>query len=282
VQGSAEVPLRRILHALGPGCQPRVTPASIGRHSRDNRDMPALPLAASLGILACALAAGCLPGSGETQPPPADPKMTAERERMVAEQIASRDVHDARVLAAMREVPRHLFVAEALRAQAYDDHPLQIGHGQTISQPYIVALMTELARPAPSDRALEIGTGSGYQAAVLSRLVSHVYSVELNEALHEQAAERLARLGYRNVTAVQGDGYKGWPGAAPYDIVLVTAAPEDVPEALVAQLKPGGRLVIPVGGYFQELQLVEKDMEGRTRTRSIAPVMFVPLVKDRK
>ena len=241
--------------------------------------MPVLPFSASLGILACALAAGCGASGGERQGPPADPAMKAERERMVADQIASRDVRDPRVLGALREVPRHLFVPEAHRAQAYDDHPLPIGEGQTISQPYIVALMTELARPSPTDRVLEIGTGSGYQAAVLSRLVAHVYSVELNEVLHEQAEARLRTLGYANVTAILGDGYKGWPEAAPYDIVIVTAAPEEVPDALVAQLKPGGRLVIPVGGYSQELRVIEKDANGRTRARSVAPVMFVPMVK---
>jgi protein-L-isoaspartate(D-aspartate) O-methyltransferase len=240
------------------------------------------PLTASLGIVACTLAAWCTsPGGGDAQAPPAD-RARAERERMVANQIASRDVRDPRVLAAMREVPRHLFVPEEYQADAYDDHPLPIGHGQTISQPYIVALMTELARPSPTDRALEIGTGSGYQAAVLSRLVAHVQSVELNASIHAQAAERLSRLGYANVTAVLGDGYQGWPAAAPYDIVLVTAAPETVPEPLVAQLKPGGRLVIPVGTYSQDLQVIEKDAKGRTRARSVAPVMFVPLVKGEK
>jgi protein-L-isoaspartate(D-aspartate) O-methyltransferase len=243
--------------------------------------MLALPISASLGLLACAMAAGCGVAGGGSQLPPGDPSKT-ERERMVADQLASRDIRDPNVLAAMREVPRHLFVPEASRAQAYDDHPLSIGYGQTISQPYIVALMTELARPAPTDRALEIGTGSGYQAAVLSRLVSRVYTVELNEALHLQAAERLKRLGCANVTAILGDGYQGWAPAAPYDIVLVTAAPEEVPAALTAQLKPGGRLVIPVGGYSQELIVIEKDRDGRTRTRSVAPVVFVPLVKDRK
>jgi protein-L-isoaspartate(D-aspartate) O-methyltransferase len=244
--------------------------------------MPFLPLTASLGVLACALAAGCNPGSGAQQVPPADPKKDAERERMVAGQIESRGVRDARVLAAMRSVPRHLFVPEPLQPQAYEDHPLPIGHGQTISQPYIVALMTELARPSPTDRALEIGTGSGYQAAVLSRLVARVHSVEVIDALQEEAAERLARLGYVNVTAIRADGYGGWPAAAPYDIVLVTAAPEEVPDALIAQLAPGGRLVIPVGGRSQDLQLIEKDAGGGTRARVVAPVMFVPLVRERR
>jgi protein-L-isoaspartate(D-aspartate) O-methyltransferase len=244
--------------------------------------MPVLLLAASLGIVACALAVGCLPGNdGEPQRPAADPRRL-ERERMVAEQIGERGVRDPRVLAAMREVPRHLFVSDAHQGEAYDDHPVPIGNGQTISQPYIVALMTELARPRPTDRALEVGTGSGYQAAVLSRLVAHVHSIEVVEPLHRQAAERLARLGYSNVTPVLGDGYGGWPAAAPYDIVVVTAAPEEVPQALVAQLAPGGRLVIPVGGYSQELRVIEKDADGRTRSRTVAPVVFVPLVKGEK
>ena len=206
-----------------------------------------------------------------------------DRERMVAEQIAGRDLHDARVLAAMREVPRHLFVPDALRLQAYDDRPLSIGYGQTISQPYIVALMTELARPGRGDRALEVGTGSGYKAAVLSRLVSHVYTIEIVEPLARDAEQRLKDPRYTNVTTRAGDGYSGWPEMAPFDIILVTAAPDRVPPALLAQLKPGGRLVIPVGpvSAVQELQLIEKDMAGLTKTTRVAPVRFVPLVRPR-
>jgi len=202
---------------------------------------------------------------------------------MVAEQIAGRGVGDARVLAAMREIPRHLFVAEPDRANAYIDAPLGLEHGQTISQPYIVALMTELARPRPTDRALEIGTGSGYQAAVLSRLVDRVFSVELIAALADTARERLIGLGYRNVTVRQGDGYLGWPGEAPFDIIIVTAAPDDIPPALVWQLRPGGRLVIPVGpvGGVQDLVVVEKDQAGSLTKRSVIPVRFVPMVKKK-
>ena len=202
---------------------------------------------------------------------------------MVAEQIANRGVGDARVLAAMREIPRHLFVAEPDRANAYIDAPLGLDHGQTISQPYIVALMTELARPRPTDRALEIGTGSGYQAAVLSRLVDRVFSVELIAALADTARERLISLGYRNVTVRQGDGYQGWPGEAPFDIIIVTAAPDDIPPALVLQLRPGGRLVIPVGpvGGVQDLVVVEKDQAGSLTKRSVIPVRFVPMVKKK-
>jgi protein-L-isoaspartate(D-aspartate) O-methyltransferase len=203
------------------------------------------------------------------------------RERMVAEQIASRDVREARVLAAMRDVPRHLFVPPDLQLQAYDDRPLPIGYNQTISQPYIVALMTQLARPGTGDRALEVGTGSGYQAAVLSRLVSHVHTIEIVEPLARDAEQRLKKAGYTNVTVRAGDGYAGWPEVAPFDIIMVTAAPDHVPAPLLAQLKPGGRLVVPVGPVtaIQELQLIEKDNEGRPRTTRIAPVRFVPLVR---
>jgi protein-L-isoaspartate(D-aspartate) O-methyltransferase len=199
---------------------------------------------------------------------------------MVSEQIDGRDVHDAAVLLAMREVPRHLFVPVDQVRDAYEDTPLPIGHGQTISQPYIVALMTQLARPHAGDRALEVGTGCGYQAAVLSRLVQHVYTVEIVEDLARDASARLARLGYGNVTVRAGDGYAGWPEEAPFDIILVTAAPERVPQALVDQLKVGGRLVIPVGGLLsQQLELLEKDAAGRLHTKVVAPVRFVPMVK---
>lgn len=219
------------------------------------------------------------------QPPAGDPPAQPDphapaRERMVAEQIAARGVRDAGVLRAMREVPRHLFVPEGEVDSAYQDSPLPIGHGQTISQPYIVALMTELARPRPTDRALEIGTGCGYQAAVLARLVHHVYTIEVVEALGQDAKARLARLGYANVTAQTGDGYQGWPGEAPFDIILVTAAPPHLPDALVDQLKPGGRLVIPVGdALVQNLELIEKDAAGRLHRRVVAPVRFVPMIR---
>ena len=205
----------------------------------------------------------------------------ADRERMVAAQIAARGVRDPRVLAAMRDVPRHLFVPPAQRALAYQDSPLSIGQSQTISQPYIVALMTELARPQATDRALEVGTGSGYQAAVLSRVVSHVYTIEIIETLAREADSRLSDLGYANVTTRSGDGYAGWPEEAPFDCILVTAAPDHVPPPLVAQLKPGGRLVIPVGALFdlQELQVIEKDRSGRVTTTRVAPVRFVPLTR---
>jgi protein-L-isoaspartate(D-aspartate) O-methyltransferase len=210
-------------------------------------------------------------------------EFAAARQGMVTEQIAAREVRDARVLAAMRDVPRHLFVPPDLQREAYSDRPLPIGYDQTISQPYIVALMTELTRPSPADRALEVGAGSGYQAAVLSRLVSHVYTIEIVEPLARSADERLKNLGYANVTVRAGDGYAGWPEMAPFDIIMVTAAPDHVPAPLLAQLKPGGRLVIPVGpvSAVQELQLIEKDNAGRTRTTHVAPVRFVPLVRPR-
>jgi protein-L-isoaspartate(D-aspartate) O-methyltransferase len=198
---------------------------------------------------------------------------------MVTRQVESRGVGDAAVLSAMRQVPRHLFVPPALRGSAYADHPLPIGHGQTISQPFIVALMTELARPTPTDRALEIGTGSGYQAAILSRAVAHVFSLEIDDDLGRQASERLARLGYANVTVLRADGYEGLAAEAPFDIVLVTASPPRVPQALVDQLAPGGRLVIPVGhDDGQELAVVEKRADGSTSTKTITQVVFVPMV----
>ncbi len=203
------------------------------------------------------------------------------RERMVSTQIEARGVRDPKVLAAMRRVPRHLFVPPPEREAAYDDHPLAIGYGQTISQPYIVALMTELARPAPSDRALEVGTGSGYQAAVLSALVKDVYTIEILDPLGREASDRLKELGYANVHVRVGDGYRGWPEAAPFDIILVTAAPEEIPPPLLDQLGPGGRLVIPVGRVHevQDLLLIEKDGQGRVRSRNVIPVQFVPLTR---
>jgi protein-L-isoaspartate(D-aspartate) O-methyltransferase len=202
---------------------------------------------------------------------------------MVTEQIAARGVRDERVLAVLGEVPRHLFVPPAEQARAYEDHAVPIGYSQTISQPYIVALMTELVRPGIGDRALEVGTGSGYQAAVLSRLVSHVYSIEIVEPLARQAEERLATLGYTNVSVRAGDGYAGWSAMGPFDVIVVTAAPEQVPPPLIAQLRAGGRMVIPVGASadVQDLLLIEKAASGRTRTRRVTPVRFVPFQRGR-
>ena len=198
---------------------------------------------------------------------------------MVAEQIAARGVSDPRVLAAMRRVPRHEFVPAELRAHAYEDHPLPIGEGQTISQPYIVALMTELASVRSGSKVLEIGTGSGYQAAVLAELAGEVYSIGIVESLADSAAERLRRLGYRSVHVRKGDGYRGWPEQAPFTAVIVTAAPPEIPLALKQQLAQGGRLVIPVGDSFQDLLVVTRTADGFA-TRSVAPVRFVPMTGE--
>lgn len=208
----------------------------------------------------------------------------ALRRRMVEEQIAARDIADARVLDAMRKIPRHEFVAEAMRPAAYDDGPLPIGHGQTISQPYIVALMTDLLRLKKSDKALEVGTGSGYQAALLGELVSQVYTIEIIEPLAQSAAARLKQLGYKNVEVRFGDGYHGWAEHAPFDAIIVTAASDHVPPPLVRQLKPGGRMVIPLGStiHRQMLVLLEKDANGRLQSRNVAPVVFVPFTRAAK
>lgn len=203
-----------------------------------------------------------------------------QRERMVTEQIQERGIRDAAVLKAMRSVPRHLFVPESVRAMAYQDTPLPIGHGQTISQPYIVAFMTELLDVRPEHKVLEIGTGSGYQAAVLSPLAKQVFTIEIVPELARQSAELLKKLGYANVVVRQGDGYLGWPEQAPFDRIMLTAAPADVPKALIDQLKPGGKLVAPVGrsAWDQELILLEKGTDGKIRRRPVLPVRFVPMV----
>jgi protein-L-isoaspartate(D-aspartate) O-methyltransferase len=198
--------------------------------------------------------------------------------QMVKEQIESRGVKDERVLRAMKEVPRHRFVPEHLVPAAYNDNPLPIGQGQTISQPYIVALMTEELNLTGKEKVLEIGTGSGYQAAVLSLLAKEVYTIEIIKSLADSAREKLNELGYAsNVHVKWGDGYRGWPEHAPFDCIIVTAAPESVPEALVEQLKPGGIMIIPVGKYYQELLRIRKTEKGTTK-KSIIPVRFVPMV----
>lgn len=236
---------------------------------------------------AAAVAAGCR--ESKTKPTPrvekttnratAAPKKTDEISRrrmdMVANQIVARGVKDERVLAAMRSVPRHEFVPPQLQHLAYEDRPLPIGEEQTISQPYIVAAMTELARLEPGSKVLEIGTGSGYQSAVLAKVAGEVYSIEIIEALAEQAREVLTRLGYQ-VHQRTGDGYKGWPEQAPFDAIVVTAAPPKIPAPLKEQLRVGGRLVIPVGKHAQELLVVTRTKEGFERT-SVFPVRFVPM-----
>lgn len=202
-----------------------------------------------------------------------------EEEVRVTAHLTGRAALDPRVMAAVRDVPRHEFVPDHLWSSAYNNRPLPIGMGQTISQPYVVALMTDLMSIGPDDIVLEVGTGSGYQAAILSRLAKRVYSIEIVRELGEQASERLARLGYDNVETRVGDGYQGWPEHAPFDAIMVTAAAPHVPEPLLEQLRPGGRLVIPVGDLFyaQDLRLMEKDDSGAVITRSVLPVVFVPL-----
>ena len=227
-------------------------------------------LAAVAGLIGC----GEPPRAGSGAEDPRDARL-----RMVSEQIEARGVTDERVLAAMRAVPRHEFVDEAHRSRAYRDTPLPIGEGQTISQPYIVAAMTELAGVEPGERVLEVGTGSGYQAAVLAEIGAEVYTIEIVAPLAQRAAETLARLDYRTVRARAGDGYRGWPEAAPFDAILVTAAAPRVPQPLLDQLAPGGRLVIPVGRGWQELEVHERGAEGIS-VRRVFAVRFVPMTGE--
>ena len=203
----------------------------------------------------------------------------AARERMVVQQIEARGVSDPRVLAAMRKVPRHEFVPPSWRASAYEDRPLTIGHDQTISQPYMVAVMAELARLEENARVLEVGTGSGYQAAVLAELASEVYTIEIIEALAASAADTLERLGYGSVRVRHGDGYGGWPEASPFDAILVTAAAPVVPPALLGQLAVGGRLLMPVGQASQQLQIHTRTPTGFT-VENAFPVLFVPMTGE--
>ena len=199
------------------------------------------------------------------------------RAAMVEDQLLPRGITNDRVLTVMRKVPRHEFVPPAFRAGAYDDGPLPIGFGQTISQPYVVAFMTEQLEPKPTDRVLEVGTGSGYQAAVLAELVKEVYTVEIIKELAQRAEADLHRLGYTNVQVRAGDGYLGWQEAAPFDAIIVTCAPEDVPPPLIAQLKDGGRMIIPVGkAGCQQLVLLQKAGK-RLEIRAVLPVRFVPM-----
>jgi len=207
---------------------------------------------------------------------------TKQRRSMVEKQIAARGVKDKNVLAAMRKVPRHEFVPANMRREAYSDWPLPIGSGQTISQPYIVALMTELLRPKSTDRILEIGTGSGYQAAVLAEIVKEVWTIEIIKALGERAKKILAEKYPEKVKVKVADGYYGWEEGAPYDGIIVTCAANNIPPPLIKQLKEGGRMVIPVGSLFytQNLVVVEKKEEGKIVTRSVCPVAFVPMTGD--
>jgi protein-L-isoaspartate(D-aspartate) O-methyltransferase len=202
-----------------------------------------------------------------------------QRKQMVQRQLVDRDIRNERVLAVMEKVPRHEFVPEGVREQAYEDRALPIGQGQTISQPYIVAFMTEVADPQPGQRVLEVGTGSGYQAAVLAELAGEVYTIELLPELAKQAQQRLERMGYKNVHVKAGDGYQGWPEKAPFDAVVVTCGAKEIPEPLFAQLKEGGKMVIPVGGADedQSLRVVTKGPGGKQEVRDLLPVRFVPL-----
>ena len=226
----------------------------------------ALVVAGSAGLLA--------------QGAPDEPRYRARRLAMVRDQIAAQGISDTATLRAMRAVPRHEFVPADLRDRAYGDHPLPIGHGQTISQPYIVAYMTGIIRPRAGMKVLEVGTGSGYQAAVLAELGCQVYTVEIFAVLADSARTRLRALGYDGVEVRHGDGHFGWADAAPFDAIVVTAAAGYIPAALIDQLRPGGRMVIPVGSVYgvQNLILVEKRSAGDVRTRNLLPVRFVPLV----
>jgi protein-L-isoaspartate(D-aspartate) O-methyltransferase len=246
-----------------------------------------VPLASILLALALVALAACrsprADRAGDSLPPAdsarADDPYAAERARMVEEQLRARGIRDRAVLAAMARVPRHELVPGAYRRLAYADHPLPIGFEQTISQPYIVAYMTEAAQVSRDDRVLEVGTGSGYQAAVLAELAREVYTVEIVPELAARAAAQLRALGYANVHARAGDGYAGWPEHAPFDAIVVTAAPDHVPPALVEQLAVGGRMVIPVGRGDQEMRVLTRTAAGVVERRTI-PVQFVPLVRS--
>ncbi len=228
-----------------------------------------LPLLLLLAVIAAGLTAA-LPRKDEFAP---------ARQRMI-EDIQARGVTAPRVLAALAAVPRHLFVPESARSEAYADTPLPIGSGQTISQPYIVAFMTSHLDVQPGDRILEIGTGSGYQAAVLARMGAEVYSIEIVKLLGERARRTLHELGYHNVHLRIGDGYQGWPLAAPFDGIIVTAAPPSIPDPLLRQLKIGGKLVIPVGGRYQDLWVITKRRDGGLDRKRVLPVLFVPMTGE--
>jgi protein-L-isoaspartate(D-aspartate) O-methyltransferase len=226
------------------------------------------------------LVVGLLVASGCQKTARSTSEFASDRQKMVEEQLKPRGIRDQRVLDAIAKVPREEFVPESMRAQAYADSALPIGHDQTISQPFIVALMTEQLRLQPNDRVLEIGTGSGYQVAVLSDLVKDVYTIEIVEPLAKDASARLARLGYSNAHVKAGDGFQGWPEVAPFDAIIVTCAPDKVPEPLTKQLKDGGRMIIPVGkGIDQQLYLLEKK-NGELAQTAILPVRFVPMIGE--
>lgn len=227
-------------------------------------------------LAAFLLISGCREEIEEVQ---RDPIFTGMRKQMVERQIAARGISDVRLLEAMIRVERHKFVPEEKQKYAYNDHPLPIAEGQTISQPYIVAIMTELLKLDGDERVLEIGTGSGYQAAILAELAKDVYTIEILEPLALQSEKLLVELGYKNITVKFGDGYLGWEKYAPFDGIIVTCAPPHIPRPLIDQLAEGGRMVIPVGVEFQELKLLEK-IDGKIKTTSIIPVRFVPMTGE--
>lgn len=211
-----------------------------------------------------------------------DPNFDHLRKLMIKNQLQSRGIRDDAVLEVMRSVERHNFVPENYRDRAYSDGPLPIGHGQTISQPYIVAFMTEQLQVSSQHKVLEIGTGSGYQAAILGELAKHVFTIEIIPELAEDAKNILNHLSYKNITVRAGDGYKGWPEEAPFERIMVTAAPTEIPQTLIDQLAPGGRMILPVGAQFlvQYLWVIEKDDQGTVTKEKILPVRFVPMVKE--
>jgi len=226
-------------------------------------------------LFLCLLLAACSDAT-----PPASADTVEERGKMVEQQIEGRGISDPATLAAMRAVPRHEFLPLRLREEAYGDYPLPIGYGQTISQPYIVAFMTEAIRPKPGEKILEIGAGSGYQAAVLAQTGAEVYTIEIVEPLAAMAQQTLERLGYKNAQVKHGDGYRGWPEHAPFDAVIVTCAPDKIPPDLVAQLKDGGRMIIPIGGGMeQELVLLRKHGD-KVEKQAALPVRFVPMTGE--
>jgi len=230
-------------------------------------------------LLLAGVLGGCGGGRADDGAAAADHEWARLRDEMVRTQIAARGVRDERVLAAMRAVPRHLFVPEDVRAQAYEDHPLPIGEGQTISQPYIVGLMSELLEVGPGDRVLEIGTGSGYQAAILAEMGCEVYTIEIRPQLAADAEARLDELGYSTVHVLVGDGYAGWPTAAPFAGIIGTAAPERTPQTFLDQLADGGHLVIPIGSFYQQLKVYTRK-DGEVSERDVIPVRFVPMIGE--
>ena len=247
--------------------------------------LPANPLLMALSLVPLLALFSCRPsgngnGDGASAAARAEARWAADREAMVREQIAARGVRDPRTLAAMRKVPRHLFVPDERRDDAYTDRPLPIEAGQTISQPFIVAYMTQALGLRGGERVLEVGTGSGYQAAILGEIASRVYTIEIVSELAAHASRTLAERGYDNVEVRDGDGYRGWPEAAPFDAIIVTAAPDHVPQPLIDQLAPGGRLVIPVGDVVQELRVITKGADGKVIEENVLPVRFVPMTGE--